>query len=222
MRRARAANPYEYGGISVRKFLACVPRARSQNSARWPLRLCRPDERDDIHYRSRTARRMSMRSSKLQAPCIGARRDLALIEWNILMILPRNRVPVTRGHRTAVDRPVDLLLPGHPGRLLFLGRRLGLFRSRIFGRFTFRSPGFRRGRGRCGRSSSAARRALRQRDAGRQDQQGNGQRRRHRTGPLLHRKLRFQPNPFRADTITSAAARIPGFWRHGRRRTGCS
>ena len=87
-----------------------------------------------------------------------SRRVLPLIERNILMILFRHRVPVTRGHRATVDRTVDLLLPGHLGRFLFLRRRLLLFRSR----------GFRRGSGRGRRRSAAARRALRQRDAGRQ------------------------------------------------------
>ena len=48
------------------------------------------------------------------------------------MILFRHRVPVTRGHRATVDRTVDLLLPGHPGRFLFLRRRLLLFQEPWF------------------------------------------------------------------------------------------
>ena len=96
-----------------------------------------------------------------------ARRALLLIERNILMILFRHRVPVTCGHRATIDRTVDLLLPGHPGWFLFLRRRL-LFGSRVFRSRVFRSLGFRRGRGSCRRRGSAARRALRQRDAGRQ------------------------------------------------------
>src|SRR5437899_7816664 len=59
------------------------------------------------------------------------RRVLPLIERNILMILFRHRIPVTRGHGATIDRTVDLLLPGHPGRLLFLRRQLLLFRSRV-------------------------------------------------------------------------------------------
>jgi hypothetical protein len=46
------------------------------------------------------------------------------------MILFRHRVPVTRGHRATVDGTVDLLLPGHSGRFLFLRRRF-LFGSRV-------------------------------------------------------------------------------------------
>src|SRR3954470_13972250 len=34
MRGARAANPYEYGAIFLRKFLACVPHAKPQNFAK--------------------------------------------------------------------------------------------------------------------------------------------------------------------------------------------
>jgi len=66
MRRARAANPYEYGGIDVRIFLACVLRARSQNSPRPPWRVRSPDERSDIRDHSHTARWISLRLSGLQ------------------------------------------------------------------------------------------------------------------------------------------------------------
>src|SRR4051794_3266863 len=101
MRRARAANPYEYGAIFLRKFLACVPHARPQNFARrlWRVQRSNP-----------------------------SRRVLPLIERNILMILFRNRVPVTRGHRATIDRTVDFLLPGHLGRFLFLRHRLLVLR----------------------------------------------------------------------------------------------
>src|SRR6476661_4141356 len=112
MRRARAANPYEYGTLLLRKFLACVPHARPPDSARPSLRVQRSDP---------------------------SRRVLLLIERNILMILFRNRVPITRGHRATIDRPVDFLLPGHLGRLLFLWRGLLLFRSRVLSSLVFRS-----------------------------------------------------------------------------------
>src|SRR5947208_2659506 len=113
------------------------------------------------------------------------RRGLLLIERNILMILFRSRVPVTSGYRATVDRTVDLLLPGHLGRFLFLRRRLLFFRSR----------GFRRGSGRCRWRGSAARRALRQRDAGRQEYESRRRRRQHNARHFLHGKLRFWPTP---------------------------
>src|SRR3954465_14931875 len=112
MRGARAANPYEYGAIFLRKFLACVPHAKPQNSARrlWRVQRSNP-----------------------------SRRILLLIERNILMILFRNRVPVTRGHRATIDRTVDFLLPGHLGPFLFLRHRLLVLRARVFSGLVFRS-----------------------------------------------------------------------------------
>src|SRR4029450_11879482 len=110
MRRARAAYPYEYGAIFPSILLACIPHARPQNSGRPSLQT----------------QRLVRRSSKGEDGSNPSPRVLALIERNILMILFRHRVPVARGHRATVDRAVDLLLPGHLGRLLFLGRRLVL------------------------------------------------------------------------------------------------
>ena len=191
MRRARAANPYEYGAILLRIFLACVPHARPQNSARPSYCAVQ---------RSNPSRRV-----------------LPLIERNILMILFRHRVPVTRGHRATVDRTVDLLLPGHLGRFLFLRRRLLLFRA--FQRPVFRSllpwlPARRvdvaagavpplgapcASATPAGRNTRAAADAATiTRDSFCMGSSGSGQ-------------LRFRPDP-----ITSAAGRTPGFWRGGR------
>ena len=57
MRRTRAANPYQYGEMHVRKFLACIPHARPQNSAGPSLRaqFVDPDERSDVQDHSNTA-----------------------------------------------------------------------------------------------------------------------------------------------------------------------
>src|SRR3954469_18770408 len=78
---------------------------------------------------SRTRNRKILPSRQLQVQRSNpSRRVLLLIERNILMILFRNRVPVTRGHRATIDRTVDFLLPGHLGRFLFLRHRLLVLR----------------------------------------------------------------------------------------------
>src|SRR5207247_2997771 len=211
MRPARAANPYEYGADAD----ACsVLHIRTRDRETWIASIVSlfamagsrvvPESLRFIRatsFTQRTATIVVAREGRL-------RRVLPLIERNILMILFRHRIPVTRGHGATIDRTVDLLLPGHPGRLLFLRRHLLLFRSRVlssrvfrslvFRGLVFRGLGFRRGSGRCRWRGSAARRALRQRDAGRQEYQSRRRRGHHNTRQFLHRKLRFWPAPFPA------------------------
>ena len=191
----------QYGAISLCKFLACIPHARPQNSGPAVKRV------------QRLVRRVA-RGAK--AGAIRSRRVLPLIERNILMILFRHRVPVTCGHRATVDRTVDLLLPGHLGRFLFLRRRL-LFAAVFSGALAsgaavdvaagavppLGAP--------CASATpagsntrAAADAATTRRGSFCMERSGSGQRR------------------FRPDPITSAAVRTPGFWRGGWTRTGCA
>ena len=204
MRPARAANPYEYGAIYVCIFLACVPHARPQNSARPSLQ----------------SQRLVRRSSKSEGGSNPSRRVLPLIERNILMILFRHRVPVTRGHRATVDRTVDLLLPGHLGRFLFLRRRLLLFRSRaaVFSAALASGAAVDVAAGAvpplgapCASATPAGRNTRATADA------ATTRRGSFCMGSSGSGQLRFRPDP-----ITSAAVRTPGFWRRGRPWPGCA
>ena len=87
MRRARGANPYEYGGVRGCIFLACVPRARSQNSARPPLRVRSPEKPGDIRDHSPPdIAALTRVTGRVYRHAL----DLSLIERNILMILFRH------------------------------------------------------------------------------------------------------------------------------------
>jgi hypothetical protein len=72
----------------------------------------------------------------------GVFRQVLFRERNILLVLFRHLLAIARRHCAAVDGLIDLLLPRHPGRLLFLGRLVVLGRRR-------RRGGGRRCRG-CG------------------------------------------------------------------------
>jgi hypothetical protein len=141
------------------------------------------------------------------------------------MVLFRHRVPVARGHRAAVDRTVDLLLPGHLGRLLFLRRRL-LLSGAVFSEALFSGALFSESLASgaavdvaagavpplgapCASATpagsntrAAADAATTRRGSFCMERSGSGQ-------------LRVRRGP-----ITSAAARTPGFWRGGPARTG--
>lgn len=120
-------------------------------------------------------------------------RGLPLIERNQMVVLLRYRGAITRRHRAAVDRFVELLLPGHLLRSL-LFRRLGGFGRGRFGfrrrrrcgrgrRSGWRRRSGRRRRRRCGRFR---RRGLGQHQPGRQGNQR--QRRRNQKKSAHHGK----------------------------------
>ena len=155
------------------------------------------------------------------------------------MILFRHRVPVTRGHRAAIDGTVDLLLPGHPGRLLFLWRRLRLFRSRVFSSLVFRSLVFRSlvfrglifgalfsGALASGAAVDAAAGAVPPLGAPCASAAPAGSNTSAAADAATARRDSFcienssSAGSAPADPITSAAVRTPGFWRGGRAWTG--
>ena len=171
-----------------------------------------------VHCRGRPCSG-SAATDPLQRDATRSRRVLLLIERNILMILFRHRIPVTRGHRATIDRTVDLLLPGHLGRFLFLRRRLLLFSGAVFsGALASGAAAVEAAAGAvpplgapCASATpagtntrAAADAATTRRDSFCMGSSGSGQ-------------LRF-----RRDPITSAAVRTPGFWRCGRAWTGCA
>ncbi len=168
-------------------------------------------------------------------------RGLFLIERNILMIFFRHRTAVASGHRAAIDRAIDLLLPGHLRRLLFLRPRLVLVRrSRIRRRggrgcscwssSGWSCSGWSSSGWSCGSRSGGSRsrrrcigccwRALGQRSARRQHHEGRRRCGDDKAGKFLHETLHSGLIRWLPDTITFAAARTPGFWRSGPRRTG--
>jgi hypothetical protein len=140
-----------------------------------------------------------------------SRRVLPLIERNILMILFRHRVPVTRGHRATVDRTVDLLLPVIlAGGFFFFGAAFSCSGAVVSGAAVDAVAGAVPPLGApCASATpagsntrAAADAATTRRGSFCLERSGSGQ-------------LRVRRGP-----ITSAAARTPGFWRGGPARTG--
>ena len=192
----------------------CAPRAQPirmstvRNTCAFSLRVSRTRDRDTLpsHHCECSESNPS-------------RRVLPLIERNILMILLRHRVPVTRGHRPTVDRTVDLLLPGHLGRFLFLRRLLLIyFSAAVFSAALASGAAVDVAAGAvpplgvpCASATTAGRATRAAADAA-TTRRGNFCMGRSGSGQL----------GFRPDPITSAAVRTPGFWRRGRPWPGCA